>query len=374
MIVVLQSIVAFETSSMNYQTDALISDGGDNASSSNYKIDSVLGIISGNISSSNYKQTLGFFFCTPYTCASLRYTCGSWGDGCGGTINCGLCASGYTCSAGTCVATPTGGGSSGGGPSAGCTYDWVCSEWYPEPCPADGIQKRVCVNRGTCTGKIGMPAINRTCVPEFVPPAEPLFDIFAKIPLSRKWITPGESVKANIELINLGNTTMLDVFFRYWVVNENNTLITELRETRAVSKKDKFQVEIVLPSDINIGIYKFYAEINYDENKTAMAQDSFEVVESKFQDFIRDILSFPYFLLIILLIIFIIIILIKILKKKKMTITKVPEEKEKIKEQIIPEKKILIPSKKILNGKRLNLEKKLRKERVKELRKKIKKN
>ncbi len=56
----------------------------------------------------------GFFFgeeivCVPYTCAGLGYNCGSWSDGCGGTLNCGTCASGYTCSAGTCVVvTPPG--------------------------------------------------------------------------------------------------------------------------------------------------------------------------------------------------------------------------------------------------------------------------
>ena len=55
----------------------------------------------------------GFFSCTPDTCASLGYNCGTWDDGCGGTLDCSTCASGYTCTAGTCVAdsvTPPGGG------------------------------------------------------------------------------------------------------------------------------------------------------------------------------------------------------------------------------------------------------------------------
>ncbi len=47
-----------------------------------------------------------FFFCTPYTCEELGYTCGSWTDGCGGIINCGSCPSGYVCSNGTCVVSP----------------------------------------------------------------------------------------------------------------------------------------------------------------------------------------------------------------------------------------------------------------------------
>jgi hypothetical protein len=40
----------------------------------------------------------------------LGYNCGSWSDGCGGTLDCGPCASGYTCTAGTCVAEVTGNG------------------------------------------------------------------------------------------------------------------------------------------------------------------------------------------------------------------------------------------------------------------------
>ena len=32
--------------------------------------------------------------CTPTTCAKLGYMCGTWGDGCGGTLNCGTCPTG----------------------------------------------------------------------------------------------------------------------------------------------------------------------------------------------------------------------------------------------------------------------------------------
>ncbi|MBU3958121.1 MAG: hypothetical protein KKB25_03525, partial [Nanoarchaeota archaeon] len=45
--------------------------------------------------------------CTPATCASLGKNCGSWSDGCGGTLNCGSCSIGYICSSGTCVAETT---------------------------------------------------------------------------------------------------------------------------------------------------------------------------------------------------------------------------------------------------------------------------
>jgi hypothetical protein len=34
---------------------------------------------------------------TPATCQSLGKQCGTWSDGCGGTLNCGSCQSGYIC-------------------------------------------------------------------------------------------------------------------------------------------------------------------------------------------------------------------------------------------------------------------------------------
>jgi len=41
------------------------------------------------------------FCCEPKTCASLGYICGTWSNGCGGTITCGDCSGGL-CKGGTC--------------------------------------------------------------------------------------------------------------------------------------------------------------------------------------------------------------------------------------------------------------------------------
>ena len=40
--------------------------------------------------------------CAPKTCSILSKSCGSWDNGCGGTINCGSCNSGYSCVNGAC--------------------------------------------------------------------------------------------------------------------------------------------------------------------------------------------------------------------------------------------------------------------------------
>lgn len=44
--------------------------------------------------------------CTPDTCSSLGYNCGTWSDGCAGTLNCGACSSGYYCNSGVCTTIP----------------------------------------------------------------------------------------------------------------------------------------------------------------------------------------------------------------------------------------------------------------------------
>ncbi len=41
--------------------------------------------------------------CTPKTCSQLGKQCGSWSDGCSGTLDCGTCQSGYSCSNGLCA-------------------------------------------------------------------------------------------------------------------------------------------------------------------------------------------------------------------------------------------------------------------------------
>ena len=62
------------------------------------------------------------------TCASLGYECDPWSDGCGGTLSCGTCGSGYTCSAGKCVIIVT------------YTYSWYTGNWssWSSSDPCDG--------------------------------------------------------------------------------------------------------------------------------------------------------------------------------------------------------------------------------------------
>jgi hypothetical protein len=77
--------------------------------------------------------------CTPKTCASLGDMCGSASDGCGGTLNCGTCASGYSCSSNQCCPT----GTSWSGWQSACVAPTKCTTPACQ-CQAQG---------GTWTGK-----------------------------------------------------------------------------------------------------------------------------------------------------------------------------------------------------------------------------
>jgi hypothetical protein len=60
--------------------------------------------------------------CTPRTCAQLKRSCGPAGDGCGGLLDCGSCASGQICG--------------GGGPGV-CGTSVVC---VPETCTSQAVE------------------------------------------------------------------------------------------------------------------------------------------------------------------------------------------------------------------------------------------
>jgi hypothetical protein len=78
--------------------------------------------------------------CTPTTCSALGKTCGSWSNGCGTNLNCGTCTSGNTCNNGVCQTTCTPktcsnfanqcgtfDNSCGGTLTCGCAYGKTCS-------------------------------------------------------------------------------------------------------------------------------------------------------------------------------------------------------------------------------------------------------
>ena len=77
---------------------------------------------------------------TCLTCAGLNVDCGSWGDNCGNTLDCGTCPSGQDCVSGSCVCTPSCSGLCGKSDGCGgiCTIGSGCCIGGGIYCSSDG--------------------------------------------------------------------------------------------------------------------------------------------------------------------------------------------------------------------------------------------
>ena len=256
----------------------------------------------------------------------------------------GICNNGESCSTcsadcGTCPVTPSPGGGSSGGSS--CTYDWQCTEWFPSICPESGIQERICANKGDCTGTKGMPNQTRTC--EYLGPSEPLFDIYLTLEDKYKKMCSGNKIKANIKLENYAKVELLDAFMTYWIIDENNKLIAEYKDTRAVEKETSFNIELKLPESTTKGTYRLYAEITYSGDKTAVTGESFEVLSEE-ECALLSVKNFNWMYLVYgvagIFLVLLLLILIKFFKKFRITRRKIGklkthrEYKSKIKQNL----------------------------------------
>jgi len=227
----------------------------------------------------------------------------------------GVCNNGETCSScssdcGACPVSPP----SGGG--AACYYDWQCTNWFPSICPESGTQERICMNKGTCKGTEGIPNQTQKC--EYLGLKEPLFDIYLSLEDKYKKICSGSKIKANIKLENYAKVELLDAFMTYWVIDENNKLIAELKDTRAVEKETSFNIELKIPELTPQGTYRLYAQITYSGNKTAVTGESFEVLskdECGFFSTKKFKWNYAIYSGIALVGLFVILFLIKIIRK-----------------------------------------------------------
>ncbi len=364
----LSCVSAVQTNSSNYQVDSVISGGGANASSTNYETDAVLGIIIGNTFSSSYKQYIGFFTggCAPITCTILGYTCGNWSDGCSGTLTCGSCASGSTCTLGTCVVdtvTPPGGGGDDG--------DVTPDNFKIEPdlikvLVKQGESEREIItitNLGTTILNVSLDLVDieelivmsedflslkigeskeinvdifarEQEIPEIytgkiivkdertgvtktinviieVKAKKPLFDIRTDIIFKK--VSLGKDVSARINVLNLGDLENIDVLIYYAIKDLDENIISFKEESMAIDKKLDIKRKIKLPQNILLGDYLFYSRVSYGDI-TASSMDTFEVVERTARDFLGAVV---FILLLVIVIISMLIIVLVIRRKRK---------------------------------------------------------
>jgi len=308
----------------------------------------------------------GFFFgeavCVPDTCAGLGYNCGSWSNGCGGTLNCGTCGSGYTCIAGTCVADEAPPSNGNGGGVVTPTYNIVLTptEFNINMKINTNVKRIITVtNLETNTITIGVSQSNLTnmvlfgntflTIPAkqivqldviFVAPDKPgiytgkifiggkavlvtlnvkteflLFDSNIVVLNENYEVRQGEQLRTLVTLIPMGDPTRLDVTLNFVIKDYTNKVYLTQSETLLVEE----QVQLRRNFDtgtLPLGDYVVGLELVYPGG-VAPSSAHFKIIEIPFSVVLGKIILFLIILILIIAITIIIVLIIKKIKEKK---------------------------------------------------------
>jgi hypothetical protein len=310
----------------------------------------------GNIILNPSEYIEGFFWgdvCVPYTCVSLGYNCGVHLDGCGSTIDCGSCGTGYSCSSGVCVSdsgTPSGPGGPGGPEfppivvqnlevsPANINVNLAVNTNLEQliqiknlgssvniSISSEGLGNRVLIeeqsislNTGeTKTIKVLFVASSQTGIftgnllvgQKKIPIAMNvkskllLFDSAIEVLNENAQVKSGGKLKTKITLIPMGDPSRLDVFLNYTIEDYNGTIYFSKTESVLVEEQMEFE-RTFSTNKIPAGSYIIGFVLSYP-NGIAPASDHFEIVSNLFGKIIL-ILIILILIVLITLIVFII--------------------------------------------------------------------
>lgn len=308
-----------------------------------------------------------FFFgdhdaCVPTTCVALGYECDTWNDTCGGTLNCGSCPTGSSCSSGTCVAGDTGGDDGGG--TGGTTIPALNIEVEPTE-----INLNLAVNtnsEGTIiVTNLGTTTVNfsisesglgnmvilsadsmgllggeqKTFNAIFVAPGVPgtytgslfvdgvtipvalnvktkllLFDSNIVVLNEDYQVHQGSDLQTQVTLIPMGDPERLDVTLRYSIKDYKGKIYLTKSETLLVERLTQFKRSFDTGA-LPLGDYIVNLELVYS-NGVAPSSAHFEVIEPLPTNIFAIIVLILIALIILILLIIIIIILYRRLKEE----------------------------------------------------------
>lgn len=313
----------------------------------------------------------GVGICVPYTCAGLGYTCGTFSDGCGGTITCGalggLCASGYTCIGGTCFEEEGGdeggdaGGDTGGGETEPSVVNISVTPSMINLTLLNGTYKQENIkitNLGTSSQVIHLTKVDPDSIVSFdsdsftidggdsitihitfLAPIIPgiytatirangeevvvnlnskekllLFDSNIVV-LNRDYlVSQGNQLKTKVELVPMGDKERLDVTLNYVIKDYTGKVYLTQSETVLVEERMDFKRNFGT-GRLPLGNFIVGLELVYPGG-VAPSSAHFEVVERSIEDTIGYILFFLV-IGILLVVILIIFLLIRMRRHKK---------------------------------------------------------
>jgi len=314
----------------------------------------------------------GFFSCIPYTCSVLGYGCGTWSDGCGGTLDCGTCASGYTCTSGVCIAKGGGGGGGGGGGELPPNYVLITPAminlsltYNPEISTSQRVVQKIhiqnvgypsltfSVTTSNLTGMV-FPQSNSVTVNTdqtaelIVDIVSPLQDgnflgniilesnttgkrnipVFIHVTSNPFWfdsnivvlnkdylVEQGDKLETQVTLIPMGDPTRLDVTLNYVIKDYKNKIYLTQKETLLVEKQMNFKRDFdtgILP----IGKYIVGLELVYPGG-IAPSSAHFEVIEKVPLSFFGKVIYFLIIMILLVLIIIIALLIRRFAKQRK---------------------------------------------------------
>jgi|TARA_B100001971_G_C18172851_1_gene528205 hypothetical protein len=359
---------AFKANSSNYVlSPVIVSTGGDIVNSSNYKNYVATGIVAGIVNSTTYVNLLGFF----YTWLLADGQACTTGNQCDGSFCCSnLCQStscpvdGPAPSGGAPDPAASGGGGAGL-PIADFTVDkdtikaelalseessetititntgdtsldfslsiegeinefatlsesnFTLSEGSSKTISLDIIAKNVGVFTGIT--KIKANGIEKIiAISSEIESTLSLFDVKLDIPSEYKKVKPGNNLKTQITLLNIGAPDLVDVIATYLIKDLSGNIIFQSSETFAVDIQKSFEKDFPIPKNLRLANYLAIIEIRY-ENSFAVSSGFFEVSEEVLdieKQVARSKLISPL-IIVILISVFVIFLLLSMQKRKK---------------------------------------------------------
>ncbi len=317
---------------------------------------------SGNIIINPDKFIEGFFFCSPQTCSDLNVECETVVEQCGTTLDCGACATGETCTAGSCVAvpvTPPVTPGNGAGPAAPTvTISVTPTEINIDMAINTAVDRTITVkNLGTSSVNVSITQTNlddmvilsegylylaggetKTFNARFVAPGTPdtytgkikvgnkevsvalnvktkrlLFDSNIVVLNEDYQVPQGQKLKTKVTLIPLGDKERLDITLNYEMKDYDGNVYLTKSETLLIEDRVEFKRNFdtgMLP----LGKYIIGLELVYTGG-VAPSSAHFEVIEPVVA--FGKLILFLIIAILILAILILLILIIRYLKKKR---------------------------------------------------------
>jgi len=304
----------------------------------------------------------GFFSCVPFTCADFGYNCDSWNNGCGGIINCGTCASGYTCTNGVCTAVPVTPPGGDGGAEITQLISVIPTEFNINLAVNTNVERIIKVtNLGTSSTSVGVSQIglgehiilNTTSFTlasgatkdlkvVFVATSETgiftgkiiiggrvvsvslnvktkllLFDSNIIVLNKDYLVQRGEKLRTQVTLIPMGDAERTDVTLNYVVKDYSGKTYLTKTETTMVEKQVNFNRNFDTGT-LPLGKYVVGLQLVYS-NGVAPSSAHFEVVKKTPINIFGKIAFFLILLILIVAILLVIVLIERQRKKRKQT-------------------------------------------------------